>query len=162
MLPSGLDSFVLATAIGCAAIGGVYLAFSAVIMTALGSLDRPAGIEAMQAVNAVILRSPFMPLFFGTTLASGVLAAIAVATWSAPGSGWLLAASLLHLVGMFGVTAAFNVPLNHALAAVSATAPEAGAVWARYLGTWTAWNHLRTVASLAAAALYGLALARGP
>jgi uncharacterized membrane protein len=31
-------------------------------------------------------------------------------------------------------------------------------LWKRYLTEWTAWNHLRTAASLAAAAAFILAL----
>jgi uncharacterized membrane protein len=33
-------------------------------------------------------------------------------------------------------------------------------VWTHYLSVWTAWNHVRTVASLAAAAAFILAFAR--
>lgn len=47
----------------------------------------------------------------------------------------------------------FNVPLNNLLAS---TGPEN---WARYLSTWTRWNHLRTLASIGAAALFIAAIA---
>ena len=45
------------------------------------------------------------------------------------------------------------MPRNNALAAADATAPETAELWARYLREWTAWNHVRTVTGLAAAAL---------
>ena len=35
---------------------------------------------------------------------------------------------------------------------------EAGALWTRYLANWTVWNHVRTVTSLAAAALLTVGL----
>jgi uncharacterized membrane protein len=47
----------------------------------------------------------------------------------------------------------FNVPRNNALARASAGDPESARLWADYLATWTAWNHVRTAASLAALAL---------
>jgi uncharacterized membrane protein len=47
----------------------------------------------------------------------------------------------------------FNVPRNNALAALSADAADAAACWARYLGEWTWWNHVRTLAGLAGAML---------
>jgi uncharacterized membrane protein len=56
------------------------------------------------------------------------------------------------------VTMAFNVPRNNALAAVDPASPEGVRVWAGYLPGWTAWNHVRTVAALAAAASLTLAL----
>jgi uncharacterized membrane protein len=37
---------------------------------------------------------------------------------------------------------------------------EGKAVWTHYLSVWTAWNHVRTAASLAAAACFILAFAR--
>ena len=48
------------------------------------------------------------------------------------------------------VTMWFNVPRNNKLARLTPTAPEAISVWRDYLITWTAWNHVRTIASLAA------------
>jgi uncharacterized membrane protein len=55
----------------------------------------------------------------------------------------------------------FNVPLNNALAAADPASPEAASLWARYLTDWTLWNHVRTVASTAACALFIAALAAG-
>lgn len=50
----------------------------------------------------------------------------------------------------------FNVPGNNALAAVQPGSEQGAALWADYLRTWTNWNHVRTVASLAAAAAFTL------
>jgi uncharacterized membrane protein len=72
--------------------------------------------------------------------------------WQKPGSGWLLAGGLLYVVGCFCVTMAFNVPRNDALAAVDPASAEGAALWTTYLSSWTAWNHVRTAASLAAMA----------
>jgi len=71
----------------------------------------------------------------------------------------LLAGAALYLIGTFLVTLACNVPRNNALAAVARAQPDAAAHWASYLAGWTAWNHVRTAAALAAAACFGLALA---
>ena len=56
------------------------------------------------------------------------------------------------------MTALGNVPLNHQLTAVTATDPGAGEAWERYRKQWTIWNHVRTVAAMAAALLYVLGL----
>jgi uncharacterized membrane protein len=57
---------------------------------------------------------------------------------------------------MFVVTMAFNVPLNNQLQASQAADVEA--TWRRYMVSWTRWNHVRTLASLAASALFIAAL----
>ena len=62
----------------------------------------------------------------------------------------MLGAALVYLIASIGVTMVFNVPLNNALAAV--TPANADSVWNNYISTWTFWNHVRTVASLAASA----------
>jgi uncharacterized membrane protein len=54
----------------------------------------------------------------------------------------------------------FNVPRNNALAAVLATGEEGAALWSDYLAVWTRWNHVRTSASMAAAAAFTIALMR--
>ena len=56
------------------------------------------------------------------------------------------------------VTIACNVPLNDALAAVDTSGADAGHVWTTYLRSWTAWNHVRTIAALVAAGSFTIAL----
>ena len=56
------------------------------------------------------------------------------------------------------VTMVRNVPLNHALAAVDPASAHGARIWVRYVTKWTAWNSVRTVAALAAAALLMMAL----
>ena len=69
----------------------------------------------------------------------------------------IVAGGGLYLVGTIGVTIAGNVPLNDRLErADSAQATSAG--WHDWVNRWTAWNHVRTAAALAAAALLTLAL----
>ena len=146
------------SALGCGLMAGLYFAFSAFIMRALGRIEAAAGISAMNAVNVVIVRSWFMPLFLGTTIASLALAAIAAWDLAAAGAPLLLAGGLVYMFGMFGVTMAFNVPLNNALAPAPAACGEGAAVWTRYLDRWTLWNHVRTLSSLGASALFTGAL----
>jgi uncharacterized membrane protein len=52
------------------------------------------------------------------------------------------------------------VPLNEALAIVEPDSAEGASLWTRYIAVWTAWNHVRTVAALAAPALLIIALVR--
>lgn len=146
------------SAIGGGLLAGLYFAFSAFIMTSLGRLDRTAGISAMNTINIEIVRSLFMPVFLGTTVAGVLLAGLALSRWGEPGALPMLLGGLLQVLGMFAVTVAFNVPLNNALAAVDPASAEGAALWARYLEEWTRWNHVRTLAGTGATALHILAL----
>ncbi|SDR43550.1 Uncharacterized membrane protein [Rhizobiales bacterium GAS191] len=147
------------SAIGCGLLAGLYFAFSTFIMTALGRVDQVHGISAMNAINTTIVQSLFMPLFIGTTLTSLALAVMAVFRWGETGSLAMLAGGVIYVVGMFLVTAVFNVPLNDALAAVDPSSTEAASLWARYLNDWTLWNHVRTISSTAGCALFIAAIA---
>jgi uncharacterized membrane protein len=55
----------------------------------------------------------------------------------------------------------FNVPLNDALAAVDPSSAEAASVWARYLNDCAMWNHVRTISSTVACALFIATIAAG-
>lgn len=148
---SGMEfALTLAAALGSATVGGIFFAFSTFIMRALALRPPAEGMAAMAAINRVILRSPFMPLFFGTAALALVLAVYRGTLWTAA-SGWLLGGAGFYLVGSIGVTMVFNVPLNNTL---DRTGPGAEALWKIYLERWTRWNHVRTVACLAAAGLF--------
>lgn len=158
MTKASITGLLWFSAIGCGLMAGVYFAFSGFIMTALSRIDQASGVAAMNSINTVILRSLFMPLFFSTTLAGLILAAIALFRWETPGAVSMLVGGGVYAVGMFVVTMLFNVPLNNVLQAVGPANAEASTAWARYLHDWTLWNHVRTAASTAACASFIVAL----
>lgn len=147
------------SAIGCGLLAGLYFSFSAFINSALGRIETPAGIAAMNSINVVIVRSPFMPVFLGSSLAALILAGIALLQWHQPGSAAIFAGGVIYVVGMFVCTMVFNVPLNNALLAVDPASANGADVWAKFLREWTFWNHIRTVASTLAMILFIYAIA---
>ncbi|MCB9613162.1 MAG: DUF1772 domain-containing protein [Sandaracinus sp.] len=140
-------------------MAGLYFAFSAFVMRSLAALPDTRGMEAMVSINRVIVASPFLVLFFGTTLASLALGAWGIARWGQARSVALVLGGAVYVLGHFGTTAAFNVPLNDALDRVDPASSEAARLWADYVVRWTRWNHVRTVACLASTLLF-LAAAR--
>ena len=147
------------SAVGCGLMAGVYFAFSTFVMTSLGRVAPQAGAAAMNAINVDIVRSPFMPLFLGTTLMALALVVIALFNRDQPGAMAAVAGGVLYVFGMFAVTMAVNVPLNDALAAADPASAHGVALWTRYVHDWTMWNHVRTVASAAACACFIAAIA---
>ena len=150
----------LIAALGSGLMAGLFFAFSSFIMTALAKLPPEQGIAAMNSINVTILNTTFGLAFFGTAVLCLGLGIASVLRWAEPSSAWLLIASLLYLAGVIGVTMAFNVPLNNALAAVSPTSPEGAATWTRYLAEWLPWNHVRTLANIGALIAFILAYGR--
>ncbi|MEZ0475446.1 DUF1772 domain-containing protein [Luteimonas sp. B3_2_R+30] len=145
-------------AAGCGLLAGLFFTFSAFAMKALGRMEPSGGIAAMNSINETILRSLFMPLFWGTTLASLGLAAIALSGWNEPAAKSMLIGGLVYIFGMFVCTIAIEVPLNNELARVDPGSDAALPVWQRYQRRWTGWNHVRTLACLVACVLFIQAL----
>jgi len=159
-MSSWMDLAVLVSALGCGLMAGFFFAFSICVMKALGAIPPAHGISAMQSINVAVINPWFLTPYFGMALLSVLLSIAAVLRWHEPGAAYVVAGGLLYFLGTFLVTMLFNVPRNNALAAVAATSTEGGALWTDYLIAWTKWNHVRTIAALAGAASFTVALVR--
>lgn len=143
---------LLAAALGSGLLGGFYFTFSCVVMKSLGRSEN--GADVMRRINVDVLNVPFLGAFFGTAILSALILVYAWLHWSWPAVWPMLGGSGLYLLGSFGVTVVFNVPLNNRLARVESSAGEGEAIWRDYLVRWTRWNHLRCAASLLASACF--------
>jgi len=152
-----MDTLLLAVSVAAGCVGGVFFAFSAFVMPALNRLPAPAATAAMQSINVTALRAPLMLALFGTAAVSVLAAVLGIGAWSTPSEPLAVAGAAAYLVGVIGVTAAGNVPLNNRLAGMDPDAADAVAGWTRFASPWTRLNSVRTVASLAAAVLFALA-----
>ena len=148
-----LYAATLATALGSGLNAGVFFAFSTFVMPALKRLPAAHGIAAMQSINKLAVTPAFMAALFGTAVACLGLVAWAVISSGERPTALVIAGGALYLVGTIGVTIACNVPLNDGLAMLHPQDAGAASRWAEYVAKWTAWNHVRTVAASAAAAV---------
>ncbi|MFH8975579.1 DUF1772 domain-containing protein [Streptomyces sp. NPDC017890] len=153
--------FFVLTVLGVLGTGltaGAFCAFSTFVMRGLAALPPAQGVAAMNAINTAAVRPAFMFLFLGTAVLAAVIAVVTLVVRPDGAAVELLLGSALFLFGSFGVTAAANVPRNSALLRLEPGSAEAAARWPSYIREWTAWNHVRTAASAAAAVAYVLAL----
>ncbi|WP_395352402.1 DUF1772 domain-containing protein [Variovorax sp. UC122_21] len=149
-----LTALVLAGALSSALVAGMFYAFSSFIMAALARVPPAEGMRAMNAINVTVITPSFMVLFMGTAVLGIGLAIWSLFSIAQTDSQLVLLGALLYLVGCFGVTMVFNVPLNDQLAAAPTEVP-----WHSYLETWTLWNSVRTAAAtLSSAVLVTVAL----
>ena len=140
--------------IAYALVAGVFLAFSDFIMRALALTGGAGGVEAMQAINREVFRWVFMTLFLGMAAVSVLIACYAWVALTGPTGTLIGVAALVYLLGCFGVTVVFNVPMNETLAGME---PGSGATrdyrLQAYVPRWTFWNSSRTGAAALSAEL---------
>ncbi|WP_419912653.1 DUF1772 domain-containing protein [Hoeflea sp.] len=147
--------------IAYAIVGGVFLAFSDFIMRSLAHAN---GVEAMQVINREVFRWVFMALFLGMAAGSLLITGYAAIGIGGIAGTAIMSAGLVYLIGCFGVTVFFNVPMNEALAGMELGTDATQDYWVvTYLPKWTFWNTVRTIACVVSAALLlsGLLLLTG-
>ncbi|HTV67098.1 MAG TPA: anthrone oxygenase family protein [Rhizobiaceae bacterium] len=149
-----LSLSIFTAAIGSAILGGFFLSWSNLVMPALDRIPATAGIAAMNATNVVVYNPLFFLLFLGVPLLCAGLAIYAATNLGRAGSLALIAGAVLIVFGMAGVTMSANVPMNDALARLDPNSAAALEYWQMMLDRWTFWNHVRTLACLAAAGCF--------
>ncbi len=151
MTPLWFITLCGAAVIATGLVAGVFLAFSDFVMKALRATSTAPAIEAMQVINRKVYGSAFLVFLLGLAPVTLFIAMYAFATLSGPAAIWVISGGLLYVVGVIAVTMVCNVPMNKRLDALDHSSDEAAAYWQIYLSQWTAWNHVRTVASAASA-----------
>ena len=108
-------------------------------------------IDLMQHINRAIINPAFIVPFVGIPVVVVVAAVLQFRAGDAR-RGWLLVgSSATYLVGVLGVTAGRNVPLNDSLDAfdLEGSDPEAVRIRReRYEVPWNRWHYVRTGANL--------------
>ncbi len=145
-------SLLIVAILGAGLIAGTFLAFSTFVMKALALQPHPNGLLAMQTINITVINPLFMGVLFGT---AALCLWLGYAGFKA-GNIWMVAGAALYIVGVIGVTMAFNVPLNDGLAVLPVSSVSEAA-WKDYVSGWTMWNSVR----MAAAAISCLSFALG-
>ena len=147
-----LDVALVAAMLGSGLVAGLCFTFSSFVLSALDDLGPASAIRAMQAINAAILRSVAMAVWFGTAIA-GVLAAVLSGAQTIA-----IASAVLYGVGALLITGLGNVPLNERLDEVDPESPEAHEHWTQYRSRWGRLNVARTVVCALAAVGFALTL----
>ena len=153
MIEGFLFVLTLVTAVACGLVAGFFFAFSTTVMKALARLPAAQGMAAMQSINVVVINPLVMLALFGTALACVVLVVASFVELGEAYAVYLLLGGLLYIAGVVVLTMAYHVPRNDALATADPNGADAASHWNRYVRTWTAWNHARTVTAIIASAL---------
>lgn len=140
-------------------VAGLFYAYSCSVIPGLKQLTDDNYIKAMQAINIAIQNPVFFMSFMGLLPAYPALLYVQYKTI---GSGTqfslLLAAAIVYFIGVFGVTAIINVPLNDQLAAFDITAATPQQITAARRAFELSWNSWHTVRTIAAVLSFGLTI----
>lgn len=127
-------------------------------MPGFARLSNKEFVAAMQATNRAIQNPVFFAAFFGAPI---LLPISAFLHYGQSTRFWLLlAATVIYLIGTFGVTMFGNVPLNNTLDRFdlkTAKEEETALQRANFEGRWNNLNTVRTVSSTLAVILIVLA-----
>lgn len=130
-------------------LAGLFYGYDCSVIKGLGHLQNDAYLRAFQSINKSIQNPWFFLSFMGSLLV------LPVASWLSYKQGaafyFLLSASLLYFIGVFGVTMSCNVPLNEQLANFqisTATESEIFAMRKTFEHSWNTWHRIRTVAAI--------------
>lgn len=145
---------------GSGVVTGLLFAFSNFVMRALQDLPTEQGMFAMQRINETIINPIFLIFFMGTPVLCLIIVVAAAFELGAPGHVCFFAGAVTYLLGPFGITMLFNVPLNNTLAGTALT--ESAEAWPMYRKKWQRWNHIRTYMGILSLFLLALGLAGAP
>jgi uncharacterized membrane protein len=133
-----------------ALIAGLLYAYACSVNIGLGRLADADYIAAMQSINKAIQNPVFFISFMGTLL---LLPFSTYLQYGQPISTrfWLLLmATIVYLIGVFGVTILGNIPLNNALDAFDLKSSTAEMIANQRIKFEGAWNQLHTIRTIAA------------
>ena len=151
-----ITAVIVASLSGAGLVTGLLFAFSNFVMKALADLPSDKGMFAMQRINETIINPIFLVLFLGTPVLCSVISVSSGQNINEPGSLFLLVGALAYLIGPFGITVLFNVPLNNLLA--HADVSDADEIWPIYQKKWQWWNHVRTYICVASVVFMAMGL----
>ncbi len=139
---------LLITATLTALVAGLFYAWSCSVMLGFARLSDREFVSVMQKTNRAIQNPVFFTAFLGTPIFLPITTFLHYG--QSPRFSLLLAATVIYLIGTFGVTMFGNVPLNNTLdrfSLESATEEDTAKQRVNFEGRWNNLNTIRTASS---------------
>ncbi|MCB8960201.1 MAG: DUF1772 domain-containing protein [Ardenticatenales bacterium] len=140
---------ILAT-VACALVAGLLFAFAIVTMPGIKRLNDGEFIRAFQVMDGVIQNNHplFMLVWLGSVAALLLAAVLGFGQLDLVGTGILLTAAALYILGVQLPTGLINVPLNNQLQTLNIDKLNSSAQAVARLNfepRWNQWNRIRTI-----------------
>jgi uncharacterized membrane protein len=143
---------LLAATVTTGLTAGVFGDWAHTVMPGLGNTDDRTFVGAFQALDRAILNPPFMLVFMGALVLTGVAAILHLRGDHRPVLRWVAVAFGLYLAALV-ITMAIHEPLNAVIRAAGDPDLIAGPAAVRdafHEARWVAWHTVRTIATTAA------------
>jgi uncharacterized membrane protein len=132
-------------------VAGLLYGYSCSVNPALKTLPDKEYISAMQLINRAIQNPVFFISFVGLLILLPWSSWLSYKNANAIPFVYMLIATIIYFVGVFGVTAVGNIPLNNQLEKFnlsSADATQMADMRLRFEAAWVRWHTIRTIASV--------------
>ena len=132
-------------------LAGLFFGFQCSIINGLGALGNKEYLLSFQSINKVILNPIFLLSFMGPVIVLPITCYLSYKTGGDDLFPYILSSTLIYLIAVFGITIAFNVPLNELLDGFniqSATDTQIQDMRLKFEAGWNKWHLIRTVASI--------------
>ncbi|MBA3649392.1 MAG: DUF1772 domain-containing protein [Chitinophagales bacterium] len=137
-------------------IMGLLYGYACSVNPGLNKLTDSEYLRAMQSINKEILNPFFFISFMGTFILLPITAWYSRSHGSPACFYLLMAAALTYFIGVTGVTAFGNIPLNNALAHLditSSSVPDLSTQRSQFEASWNRYHIIRTLFSVLTTAL---------
>jgi uncharacterized membrane protein len=139
---------LLLTTICVGLMAGVFYAYSCSVMPGLSRLPDREFLAAMQSINRAIQNPVFFISFFGALVLLPVCSFMKFGHPLLLSSRFIIAATLVYLIGAFGVTVFGNIPLNNSLDKFDYANASGEALNLQRAAFEAKWNSLNLVRAL--------------
>lgn len=143
--------FQIITVIATGLIAGLFYGYSCSVNQGLGNLSDQKYIEGFQSINKAIQNPLFFSSFIGSLIFLLITCFLQYRDGISTSFYWLVFATVVYLIAVFGVTVFLNVPLNEQLDKFqinTATAEEIATMRKLFEKPWNNYHTIRTIASI--------------
>lgn len=145
------NTFQFLSVLCCGLIAGLLFGYACSVNIGLKSLANSEYLKAMQSINSAIQNPYFLTVFLCLLFILPVTSFLKYKEMTNTSFYFILMATVIYFVGVFGVTIFCNVPLNEQLAKFdisTATNNEIATMRQTFENSWNSYHSIRTFASI--------------
>ena len=142
---------LIATVLLTGLLAGLFYGYDCSVIKGLGALPDKMYLRSFQSIDNEILNPYFFMSFMGSLVVLPICCWVCYKNGATNSLYFLVAALIIYVIGVFGVTAFGNVPLNEMLKKIdieNATAESLSQLRNKFETNWNRLHHIRTYASI--------------
>lgn len=133
-------------------LAGLFYGWQCSVMRGLAMLPDQEYLMAFQGMNKAIINPVFFLSFMGSLIALAITSFVFYRGGNNHELPYLITSVMIYAIGVFGITAVYNIPLNEVVAVFDISTATEGQITQmrlRFEDPWNYWHLIRTIASIA-------------